>query len=100
MVLYILCSPLCLLFLDFDAKNFLVSFQPKPITIRELLAQEKFPTDGRPPGVDFYDIPVPPTGQVVRIYNSHPIFGISDGELFSLDDLIVKICDFGKGTNL
>ena len=33
----------------------------------------------------------------IRIYRSQPLCGFMDGEPFAVEDIIIKIADFGKG---
>jgi serine/threonine protein kinase len=88
-----------LTFVDFHPKNLLLGFGLTPITVRELLAKDNaFSIYGDPAEVyHLYDVG---DGVMVRVYVSQPICLFSDGDPLPLDDLVVKIADFGNGTCL
>jgi hypothetical protein len=83
-------------FADFHPKNFLLGFDSTPLTVKELLAKDKaFSIYGDP--AETYSEYNVGDGVMVRVYLSQPICLFSDGDSLPLDDLVVKIADFGKG---
>jgi hypothetical protein len=86
---------LFLLTFDFHAPNYLVTFQFIPPTVSELLIKDNAKGNPETNYVDYANVS---TGHESRIYRSQPLDLIPDGDTFSLDNLQVKIADFGKGT--
>lgn len=80
--------------------NILLGFDNTSITIDELLAKERSSTIGgdvtstRGP---YDDCRVSPSGELVRIYHSQPVYIMCEGDELTLDMVKVKIGDFGKG---
>ena len=67
------------------------------MTARELLAKDRSADIYGDPATAFSEYTVDTAGEKIRVYYSQPICILADGDLFSLDDIIVKISDFGKG---
>jgi hypothetical protein len=84
-----------LCFIDFHPKNFLLSFGCTPLTVRELLARDKaFSIYGDPTEACWE---AESDGVKIRMYQSQPICFFSDGDPLPLQDLVIKVADFGKG---
>jgi hypothetical protein len=78
--------------------NILLGFDNTSITIDELLAKERSSmTEGDVARVSYDDCRVSPSGELVRIYHSQPVYIMREGEELTLDRVKVKIADFGKG---
>lgn len=78
--------------------NILLGFGNTSITIDELLAKERSSTtEGDAARVPYDDCRVSPSGELVRIYHSQPVYIMREGEELTLDRVKVKIADFGKG---
>jgi hypothetical protein len=72
-------------------KNFLVGLKmAAPLTVSEVLAHDKsVNTLTR----DYMSLK---TDDNVRVYYSQPICGLLDGQSFAVENLVIKIADFGK----
>lgn len=87
------------LILDVHPRNFLVSFRSTPLTLSELLAGDhSVSIYGTESANAYFEWSPGPEYEKVRIYTSHPICRFLDGEAFALDDIVIKIADFGKGS--
>jgi hypothetical protein len=90
--------------IDIHPKNFLIKFGAESLTMADVLAKDK--------AFERYDDPANSYGiytvgenkslgikggQKVKIYNSQPINFFAAGKLIDLDDMVIKISDFGKG---
>jgi hypothetical protein len=71
-----------------------VSFKPSPITISDILTAEKGKYEGE--SKDSYKIYEDAEGKVA-IYHEQPLDLVPEGKLMDLDNMIVKIADFGQG---
>ena len=60
----------------------------------ELLAREKRPSQLQDA---CFETKVPDFDKTIPMYISHPIYWLSDGESFNLEDVVVKFGGFGKG---
>jgi hypothetical protein len=92
-------SIFALLTIDFHAPNYLITLQSIPTTITELLMKDNAAKSMNSPETDYVEYTNAATGQKNKIYRSQSLDLILDGEVFCLDDIIVKITDFGKGKN-
>jgi serine/threonine protein kinase len=88
--------------IDFHVKNILVEFKsaPRTITVNGILALDKSGPSQDDDGLQepFTDSGVDQVQENVSFYQSEPLCRFSDGESFSLDDIVIKISDFGKGS--
>jgi hypothetical protein len=67
------------------------------MTISELLAEDRSADIYGDPATAFSEYKVGTLGERVRVYHSQPICSLADGDFFPLDEITVKISDFGKG---
>ena len=65
------------------------------MTLDEVLAKDKGLSTRGDPAQDFETWNI--EGRPVRIYYSQPICWFDDGEIINLEDVVIKITDFGKG---
>jgi serine/threonine protein kinase len=80
------------LIIDFHVKNFLVGLKAAtPLTVSEVLAQDK---SIHTLTSDYMSLK---TDNNLRVYYSQPLCGFLDGESFAVENIIIKIADFGKG---
>jgi hypothetical protein len=86
--------------IDLHAPNYLVTFQFIPSTMFQLLIKDNAVKAKENPKTLYNDYVNASTGQEIRIYRSQPLDLMSEGEIFSLDNMKIKIADFGKGTQI
>ena len=80
--------------LDLRGRNFLVTFNDRPITLDELLSLEKRDTRSEPDtrvyGHNYVD-------ERTVIYAPEPVSIVREGEMVDLSKMKIKIADFGSG---
>jgi hypothetical protein len=80
---------------DFHLKNMMISIGAPPSTISQITELEGGPTIiAEAEDLDVFTNPR--TGLQIRIYPSQPL-SLKPGELFSTQDIRLKIADFGHG---
>lgn len=78
---------------DLHLRNLLFKFGPSDMTLGELLRKDK--NSGEPENFGIYTLD---DGRQVKYFQSHPLHGFGVGDQIRLDDMIIKIADFGHGT--
>ena len=97
-VLYIMVSNPCVrnMTLDFHPGNFLISRTSGYESIRDIIEAEKSRGISYEEEFDEYK----KDGLLIRIYSSQPLVTLLPGDSISINDVSVKIADFGKGMSL
>lgn len=83
--------------IDFHAKNYLVAFESKVLTISDLLAEDMSSTIFGDPENAFNEWTPYGSEEKILIYKSQPIYRVKHGDEIALEDIYIKVADFGKG---
>jgi hypothetical protein len=78
---------------DLHLRNLLFKFGPSDVTLEEVLGKDK--NYGEPANFGIYTLD---DCRQVKYFQSQPLSGFGAGDQIHLDDMIIKIGDFGHGT--